>query len=169
MKRHKDYTIPYTGLKIGRHEFEFKLGNSFFEQFEYSEIGDCDIFIDVTLEKQATMLVLDFDIEGVIVTLCDRCQEPIEVEIEATEQLIVKFGDYTGSIEDEILVHGPGEHELNLAPYFYEYAHLAMPPKRVHDSMDQCNQDVIAYLSGTDDDGDDDDVDPRWEKLKDLK
>ena len=162
-----DYTIPFTGLKIGKHAYEFQLGKTFFEQFEYSEISECDIFIDIILEKQSNMLILDFEFEGVIETICDRCQESVEIELEGKFRLIVKFSDFTDVTDDEILVLGPNEVDVDLKQYFYEYSHLSLPHKRVHDSLEECNEDVISILQSLKPDSEDD-IDPRWGALKDL-
>ncbi|MFT5183599.1 MAG: uncharacterized metal-binding protein YceD (DUF177 family) [Flavobacteriales bacterium] len=167
MKLTNDYTIPFTGLTIGKHAFEFQLGKAFFEQFEYSEISEGDVFIDVILEKQSSMMILDFEFEGVIETICDRCQESVEIELEGEFRLIVKFGDYTDTNNDEILILGPNEVEVDFTQYFYEYSHLALPSKRVHDSLEECNQDVIAILKNLKSESGDD-VDPRWGALKDI-
>ena len=31
------YTIPFVGLKLGKHQFEYDIDNEFFEHFEYDE------------------------------------------------------------------------------------------------------------------------------------
>ena len=167
MKLANDYKIPLTGLKIGKHAYEFQLGKAFFEQFEYSEISEGDIFIDVILEKQSSMMILNFEFEGVIETVCDRCQEAVEVELEGDFRLIVKFGNYTDTSDDEMLVLGPNEIEVDLTQYFYEYSHLALPSKRAHDSLEECNQDVIEILKTLKSESEDD-IDPRWGALKDI-
>jgi uncharacterized protein len=169
VKLTSDYTIPFTGLKIGKHTYEYKLGKAFFEQFEYSEISEGDVYVDIVLEKQMNMMILNFEFEGVIETTCDRCQESVEVGFASEYKLIVKFGDFTETENDEIVVLGPSEIDIDLTHYLYEYSHLALPSKRAHESIDECNQDVIAILKtlnyGSDDD---EDIDPRWAALKEI-
>lgn len=165
------YQIPFLGLKTGFHEFEFELDNAFFAAFEHSEIQSGDLKAYLTLEKQSTMLVLDFRVEGEVEGICDRCGDPVEVEVEHTDRLIVKYGEATEITDDDILVVGPAEHILELHQYLYEYAHLGMPVKVEHDDESECNQKALEILRDLkiDDRDEDDDVDPRWEALNKLK
>lgn len=146
MKANKEYQIPYLGLKLGKHQFEFTLTDEFFEKFELSEIGRAHIEVDVTLEKQSTMLILEIGMSGDVHTICGRCNDDLVVPIEIDEQLIVKFGEETGSTEDDILIHGPSEYAIDLSQYFYEYAHLALPQRQVHETEEECNQESLAAL-----------------------
>ncbi len=72
MNPFKAYQIPFLGLKTGFHDFEFELDNAFFAAFEHSEIQSGDLKANLTLEKQSTMLVLDFQVEGVVEGVCDQ-------------------------------------------------------------------------------------------------
>lgn len=140
----KEYQIPFLGLKIGVHHYEFTLDEAFFEAFEYSEISASAIRIDLALEKQSSMLVLDFVLKGTVQLLCDRCGDPFMQEISSKDRLIVKFGDETGHTDEDILVLGPSENAVDVSQYLYEYAHLALPARHVHASESECNQEVLA-------------------------
>jgi hypothetical protein len=37
MKDLKEFNIPFVGLKEGKHLFEYKIDNTFFELYNYSE------------------------------------------------------------------------------------------------------------------------------------
>ena len=165
MDRFAEFYIPFTGLKVGPHEFQFQLGDSFFDNFEYSEISACRIQVDIQLEKSLNMMVLDFEFNGEVQTLCDRCQDPVQLDISGHEKLVVQFGDKTGSADEEVLVLGSNEHKLDLSHYLYEFSHLLLPSRKVHDSLDECNADIIKILERN---RHDDDIDPRWEGLKNL-
>ena len=142
----KEFRVPFTGLEPGKYDFEFTLGEKFFEAFDYSEISKGNIAVLVELEKQSSMMLFHFDLSGTVQVSCDRCGDPLEQPIHFTEQLIVKFGDETRDDNPDILVLGPSEHEVDLTHYFYEYAHLALPARHVHPDIASCNQDVIAEL-----------------------
>ncbi|MCH2198527.1 MAG: DUF177 domain-containing protein [Flavobacteriales bacterium] len=163
------YHIPFLGLKAGVHTFDFVINESFFEEFEYSEISKGNFTVDLKLEKQSTMMVLDFSLEGKVEDTCDRCGMPITLEVTHEDRLIVKYGDETKITEDEILVVSQAEHILELEQYLYEYSHLALPSRRVCDNEDDCDQDALDLLDSLQDDDEDDDIDPRWEALKGLK
>lgn len=165
MKQLKEYQIPFLGLKVGVHEYEFTLDNAFFDAFEYSEITEAKVFVELALEKQSTMLVLDFSLKGDVQLLCDRCGDPFMQEITSKDRLIVKFGDETGHTDEDILVLGPSENTVDVAQYLYEYAHLALPAKHVHASESECNQEVLAAYKkyAVENDNRDD-----WAALKNL-
>jgi len=165
VKSNKEYQIPYLGLKLGNHQYQFMLTGEFFEKFEFSEIQQADIKVEVELEKQSTMLLFNVRLDGMVQTICDRCGDDLEIPIEIEEQLIVKFGDATGSIEDDILVHGPSEYAVDLSQYLYEYAHLAFPQRHVHESQEECNQETLKELEKY---RADTTANTRWAELKNL-
>lgn len=139
----KEFRIPYVGLKPGKYRYDYTLGEEFFEAFDYSEIHKSNIHVVVDLEKQSSHILLHFGIDGKVEVSCDRCGDPIEQQISSSEQLVVKFGEETLGDDGEVLVLGPGEHEIDLTQYLYEYAHLALPARHIHSDIKSCNQDVI--------------------------
>jgi len=52
MKKTKEYLIPFVGLKLGKHHFEYQIDNTFFDLFEYDEFQNSDIKVSVVLEKK---------------------------------------------------------------------------------------------------------------------
>jgi uncharacterized protein len=161
----KEFRIPFIGLKTGTHEFEFVLEKEFFEAFKYSEIENAHIDVDVSLEKQANMMVVDIELSGDVDAVCDRCGDPIQEEIYTKQRLIVKFGEQSGDPDDEIIIFGPAEYELDLSHYLYEYAHLALPAKSAHEHPEQCNQEVLNALKKY---SVEDNPEDKWAALKDL-
>ncbi|RLD31501.1 MAG: DUF177 domain-containing protein, partial [Bacteroidetes bacterium] len=59
MKVLKEFVIPFVGLKEGVHDYEFEIGKSFFESFEYSEIEQGSIRAEVSMEKKERMLIFN--------------------------------------------------------------------------------------------------------------
>ena len=66
LKSLKTYSIPFTGLKLGKHQFDYVITDAFFDEFEYSLVKKADLKCEVELEKQETMLILNFHINGTI-------------------------------------------------------------------------------------------------------
>jgi len=143
----KEYRIPYLGLKAGNHRYEFHLTDAFFDQFEFSEIQGADLQVEVDLEKQSTMIVIQTRLGGGVHSECDHCGDPLPLHIRTEQQLVVKFGNETSEQDDDILILGPNEHEIDLSQYFYEYAHLALPARKVHPSEADCNQQALQQLA----------------------
>lgn len=161
-----EYRVPFTGLKDGHHVFEFYLGEQFFEAFEHSEMHGADIQVNTELEKSATMLVFHSVLKGSVAVECDRCTELIRQKIEGEFQLVVKFGPETGSTDEDVLVLGPQEYQVDLSHYFYEYAHLSLPARRVHPDASQCNQDILKKLDAMRVESD---SESHWIALKDME
>lgn len=162
-----EYRIPYLGLRIGKHEFDFVLDDTFFEHFGQGEIKKGRIGVQLVLDRQTSMLVLDFQLDGSVVLPCDRCGEEADIDVSGSEKLIVKMGERTGSTDEDILELGPNEHEIDLSQYLYEYAHLMLPVKRVHKSLSDCNQEVVQHF-GQEEEDETPPQDPRWDALKNL-
>ena len=147
MNRLSEYRIPYLGLKAGSHQYEFHLTDEFFDEFEFSEIQGSDLQVEVDLEKQSTMIVIHTRLSGGVQSECDHCGDSLPLSIRTEQQLVVKFGNETSEQDDDILILGPNEHEIDLAQYFYEYAHLALPARKAHADEADCNQQVLQQLA----------------------
>lgn len=166
----KAYTIPFAGLKIGEHDFDFQVDGTFFENFPESEIKEADVEIHVVLEKQESMLVLNFDIQGVINVICDRCLDEFPFPIISEEVLIVKFGPEYEEVSDDVIVLPATETAIDLEQYIYEYIMTALPIQRIHpdlpDGASGCNKEMLEHFSKMKKERT---IDPRWEALSHLK
>ncbi len=174
MMKKQEFTIPFAGLKPGKHEFGFNIDNTFFEAFEYAEFNDASIDLTVLLDRLPTMLEIEMAATGTVNIDCDLTSEPFDQEIEAFLKLVVKFGEFYNDEDDEILIIPHGEHQVNIAQYVYEMLVLAVPLKRVHPGVldGSLQSDVLEKLEelrpqtakrNTEE------TDPRWDALKDLK
>lgn len=146
MDSNKGYSIAFKGLKIGSHEFDFKVGDSFFEEFEGTEIKGGDCAVNVALERAESQLLLDVAIEGEVIVACDRCLDDCAVPIDFEGTLVVKFSDEPQEYDGEILWLLPGEDEVDLKQYIYESIVLSLPYQRVH-SDGECNPDMMERFS----------------------
>ena len=175
MKFLKQYRIPFTGLKNDRHEFDFEIDKRFFDEFEYSIVKDGKLKIVVILEKQETMMILKFNIEGYISLDCDLCLNSYHGKTIINERLIVKFQevDDLNQLTEEILVLSKQDYELDIAPLLYEYINLAVPINSRCDKPGNevfCDKEMIKKLedlSGTEEITEQND--PRWDILKKIK
>ena len=57
MKQLKEFTIPFVGLKVGKHQFNYTIGQSFFDVFEYDEFNDANVNVTLDFEKKPTEVV----------------------------------------------------------------------------------------------------------------
>ena len=172
MKDLRKYVIPFTGLKEGRHEFEFDVDNSFFEHFDSSEIREGKLDVYVELIKNQQVLELNFEIKGKVKTICDRCLDEFDFPLTYQGKLFFKFGEKTYELTDEIIILSPSEHEINISQYIYEFIHLALPYRKIHPDINGtsgCNTMMIQKLEALRiDDNKEANYNPSWDKLKEI-
>ncbi|WP_047417540.1 DUF177 domain-containing protein [Cellulophaga sp. Hel_I_12] len=174
MKKHREFMIPFSGLKIGAHEFDFKVNNTFFESFEYNEFNEATIDLVVDLNKSSTMLELVMTANGTVNVYCDVTNEPYDQPITADLKLVVKFGEEFNNDNDEILILPHGEYQVEISQYVYEMLVLAVPLKKVHpgvedgtlesETLDKLEELHPKEIKETKDKK----TDPRWDSLKKL-
>lgn len=172
MKSNRQFVIPFKGLKIGKHDFVFDVGDKFFDEIEESEITKGNVHVEVTLDKKTTMLDFSFQLKGNVMVPCDRCLDDVEMPVEYEAKLYVKFGDESEEQTDEIIVLSHNETEIDVAQYIYEFAHLALPYKRVHpddeNGQSTCNKEMLEKLNEYLIQKNENDIDPRWDDLKNF-
>lgn len=165
----KEFIIPFFGMKEGKHEFKFKIDQAFFEAFESNLLEQPNIDVRFEIEIMSTMLILRFEAEGTYQDFCDRCGDELTLNIEAEDKLIVKFGDETFDETDEIIMLSHDTHEIDISHRIYEMLVLALPNKRVHASIDDCNPEVLNHEDYKEESEEEQEMDPRWDALKKLK
>lgn len=171
--KNKEYSIPFAGLKQGKHKFEYQIDNTFFESFDYHEFNDAAIGLIIVLEKLATVLELEMKTKGIVNLHCDLTNEPFDQKTEASLKLLVKFGESYNDEDDEILILPHGEHQVNIAQYIYEMIVLSVPSKRIHPGVldGTLNSEALKKLEELrpkENKKDKNNIDPRWEVLKKL-
>ncbi|HET7360565.1 MAG TPA: DUF177 domain-containing protein [Salinimicrobium sp.] len=175
MRKLKAFTIPFVGLKLGKHQFEYDIDSEFFEHFEYDEFNSAKVKVNLSLEKKPTMMELTFKASGTVNVNCDLTNEPYDQPIESELFLVVKFGEEYNDDNEEILILPHGEFELNVQQYIYELIVLAVPSKRVHPGVldGSLHSEVLDKLEELSPEQnkktkENEDIDPRWNKLKNL-
>ena len=119
-----------------------------------------------------------FSIKGVLNVECDVCLDPLALDICNEYRQICKFSDkgFTGS-DDEVIAIPLSDYEINVARFIYEFIHLCVPAKMTHEEG-ECNdkiKDIVSQYLLTEKAElepqikENEDVDPRWAALKELK
>lgn len=174
MVKEKDFDIPFSGLKLGTHQFDFEIVDTFFTMFDNSEVKKADLKVAITLNKKSTLLDLDFDLSGHVELPCDTCADDYFQELNEQFNLIVKFSDLVESTEsDEIIILSTREHTISLAQSIYEFIHLSLPSKRSHANEKDCNQEMLENIKQFEikehTEKEEIEIDPRWASLKNIK
>jgi len=175
MKALKEFVIQFVGLKIGKHHFEYKVEQTFFEHFEYEDFNDVNINVSLELEKKATLLELHFKFSGWVNINCDLTNEPYNQTIENEFDLVVNFGDEYNDENIDILIIPHGTYEISIQQYIYELIILAVPIKRLHPGVEDgtLDSEILEKLEELspklkENKDKEEDIDPRWNTLKKL-
>lgn len=187
MGKFTEFNLPLKGLSDGEHTFEYRLGKQFFANMENEDVRDADLTVKLTVKVKGAIYDLKFDINGEVITLCDRCLDDLHIPIEADYHIMVEFGDDYNDESDDLLIIPNSDNYLNVAYMIYDTVALAIPIKHVH-PMGKCNRQMTAILRkhrshGNDEDSElendlidemdtmgpsSQDTDPRWDGLKDV-
>lgn len=147
----KDFIIPFRGLKIDIHHFDFVIGKKFFEAIEYAELKNGNVNVAVDMNRQERMLIFDFYIEGTVEVSCDRCLELYDQPIKSHERLFVKFGEDFEEQSDDVVVISENKYEFDISTYLYEYIKLIVPMQCIHPEDENgnsaCNKEMLELLS----------------------
>jgi uncharacterized metal-binding protein YceD (DUF177 family) len=177
MKKLNEFLIPFIGLKLGKHQFEYQINKAFFESFDYDEFESADIKVSVVFDKKSTMLELNFKHKGTIHVPCDLTNEMFDFPIKGKLKVIVQFGEEYNDDNDELLILPHGEHEINIAQIIYEMIALSIPFRKVHPGVKDGTLDSEALRKlnelrveeiKEENKNTEDNIDPRWDKLKQL-
>lgn len=176
MKKLNEFLIPFIGLKLGKHQFEFQIDKGFFESFDYDEFESCNIKVSVVLEKKSTMLELEFKHKGTVHVPCDLTSEMFDLPIKGKMRMVVQFGESYNDDNDELLILPHGEHQINIAQMVYEMIALSVPFRRVHpgvedgtlhtEALEKLKELRVTEIKG--DGVEEENTDPRWDELKKL-
>ncbi len=173
LKSNRDYSIPFTGLKLGKHQFEFAVNDAFFDEFEYSLVKKATLNCHIELERQESMIILNFHITGTIDANCDRCLAQYPQYVDISEQQVIKFGDEAFGDDEDIIILTKNEHEINISGLIYEYINVALPYITVcidEGNTPYCDKEMLDSLNKLSANTDKKErSDPRWDALKNIK
>jgi len=173
LKSLRDFSIPFTGLKLGKHQFEYLVTDAFFNEFEYSLVKKANLKCEVELERQETMLILNFHISGTVDANCDRCLAQYPQILDIYEQQVAKFSDEAIGEDEEIVILTKNDHEVDISGLIYEYINVAMPFITVcidEGRTPYCDKEMLDSLNKLSANTEQtEQTDPRWDVLKKFK
>ena len=151
----RDYEIAFVGLKPGVHCFEYPINNEFFAHYNQQDFANCNANVKLELDKKNGFMLLKFDIDGTVDGNCDRCGNPLTLQLWDEFKVMVKLVDNPEEMNDQeedpdVYYISRGESHLHLADWIYEFINLSIPlqkmcpPDEVGGS--QCNKEVLDRL-----------------------
>jgi uncharacterized metal-binding protein YceD (DUF177 family) len=157
----------------------WELEDSYFTALGEAEIKGGSLHVSGSIRKAVGFFELLLDISGTVRIPCDRCLDDMDQPIETQLRLVAKLvpqiqmeAGYTTPDEDDIVMVDENEGVLDTSWFLYETIALAVPIQHVHQPGD-CNDAMMRVLTehsaARSSDADAEKIDPRWEKLKNLK
>ena len=168
----EQFKIDLKALKQDETPLQWELDNNFFQQLEGAQLQSGSLHVSGSIRKTVGFFELNLHSVGTVEVTCDRCLEPMSQPIEADLSTTVKLGT-EDSYDDEVITVDETRPVLDTAWLIYESIALAVPIRHVHQPGD-CNvamSEKLQQLSAarSSDADAQDNIDPRWAKLKNLK
>nr|WP_237219455.1 MULTISPECIES: DUF177 domain-containing protein [unclassified Sphingobacterium] len=122
------------------------------------------------------MLIANFDIQGTIKLTCDVCLSTFDSPVHIKERALVKFSDEDWNEDtEEVITLSKNDYELDIAPLLYEYINVAVPPYPKCNENGEgiaCDPEMLNRIQNEEESSSEEDnenIDPRWEALKNIK
>ncbi len=156
MSSQRNYDIAFVGLKPGIHEFEYRIDDEFFEDYQEQDFKNVVAHIKLTLDRNNGFMLLKFEVGGKLEVHCDRCGNPLPLDLWDEFNIVVKMVDNPEEMNDheedpDIYYISKGESHLHVADWIYEFINLSIPMQRMCGPDEiggsSCNKEVLAKLA----------------------
>ncbi len=174
MAGRRDFEIAFVGLKPGVHEFNYVIDDKFFAFFPPQEFSNCHANVKLLLDKKPTFMLLKFEIGGRCDLVCDRCGNPLTVQLWDDFDLLIKMADNPDELnaqdeDPDIYYISRTESHIDVANWIYEFINLSVPVHRMCDDKDisetRCNVEVLKMLKGMNEESEQEQKNPIWKGL----
>ncbi|MFZ9700924.1 MAG: YceD family protein [Flavobacteriales bacterium] len=175
MRVRSEYIVEFSGLKNGSHSYDWTLGDAFFDGFNRDGFQQSKLQVSCRMDKDETMLVFHLSIDGVLDFDCDRCLTPFTFRLKGNKTLVFKLNGTASEEEDEdLFVLDASEYQIDMAPHLNDLVQILLPMKRLCQMNEgkplECDPEMLAKLEAYSTSAEEPEhIDPRWEKLQQLK
>ena len=174
-----EYDIAFVGLKPGIHEFNYKITDKFFDDFQEQDFSNCHAVVHLLLDKKSSFMLLKFEIGGKLDVECDRCSNPINLDLWDEFNITVKIVEEPELMNDQeedpdVYYISKGESHINVQSWIYEFVNLSIPMHKTcgYENADgpNCNGEAIRKLNSLESGGlDEPKINPVWKGLEKFK
>ena len=172
----EEFKLRISGIERGKHSFSIDCDNAFFEVAEIPDLHEGDVKLQIEMDISDKIVTLDLHFKGYVTLPCDRCMEPVNIDMDFTDNLVVKLMPWIEEPEEEdnLWIVNENTYELDLFHFVYESISLALPTQILHPDDENgnstCNPEILKKLEElTPHENTMGDIDPRLEALKDIK
>lgn len=158
------YILSLRGLPDGEFDIVYTLDNDFLAAIEGFDILGGEIKVTLEGARSGDNFEIDFVLEGIVKTLCDRCNAPLDAAINAVFPMNFSLGDETKEISDSDFVVSRNEPEMGLDEILWQLVVLAMPMRKAHEEG-ACSEEVETFFRQQQRNT----TDPRWADLEQIQ
>ena len=168
------YQINLVGLKNKLHDFVFDLDQAFFAHFEQKMFNTGICKAEISLDKRENMLETVFKISGSIELVCDRSLDIFDYVLQTEQRIFFQYGEKYEEMSEELIEIPADSETLDLSQLLYELVAVEVPMRKLHprykaELENEAAEDEIIFQSGNEVEKSEENVDPRWQLLKNLK
>ena len=138
MSEQNHHIIDLSRLPIGTHSFDIQLEDDFFASLEKSEILSGKVSAKVTLNLREEDYQLKIAVRGTVFVVCDRCLDPMPLEIDDEQDLFSEEEMDEGT-------KGRMDERLDLTWLAYEIVSINIPIVHSHQAG-ECNEQMELLL-----------------------
>ena len=144
-----DFDIKFVGLKIGKHDFQFKIDSDFISKFQDALIDKLDITLNLTLDKQSEgLFLLDFEFTGSIRLECDRCLQEFDYPVKQHNRMVLKVENVDENSDDDVIFVSSNDFKVNIAEFDYEFVCLLIPMKKTCEFNNKdCDKEMLKLIN----------------------
>lgn len=155
MANKRAFEIAFVGLKQGLHQFNYDVDSKFFQEKGATDVIDATANVKLTLEKNNGFMLLKFEVGGNAAVTCDRCGNPLKMDLWDEFKMLVKLVDNPEEMNDQeedadVYYISRTESHINVSDWIYEFVMLSIPLQRMCSPEQmggpQCNKEVLEKL-----------------------
>lgn len=155
MANRRAFEIAFVGLKPGVHQFNYELDDKFFAEKGAQDFANAHATVKLSLEKNTGFMQLKFEVGGKADVSCDRCGNPLKMDLWDEFKMIVKLVDNPEEMNDQeedpdVYYISRNESHLHVGDWMYEFVMLSIPMQRMCSKEEmggpQCNKEVLEKL-----------------------
>ena len=167
--------IQISGLREGKHSFQFMLDLRFSDAFSADFFSNPNLKAEIQLDVSETILKAEIQLSGDVELVCDRSLETFRRNVSETVVHFYKYGEEEQELSDELDVISPERISLDFDQLIYDIVALSLPQKKVHPKFEEEEEEGedftegrLIYSSSDEVINDKDERDSRWDILKNL-
>jgi uncharacterized metal-binding protein YceD (DUF177 family) len=155
MSSRREFEIAFVGLKPGVHEFNYRITDKFFQEYQPQDFRHCDANVKLSLDKKNGFILLKFEVGGKIEINCDRCGNMLPLDLWDEFNVLVKLAEDPELMNEQeedpdVYYIARGESHLSVESWIYEFINLSIPIQRMCKEEEiggpNCNLEVLEML-----------------------